>query len=158
MSRETQCGCSWGRVRLNTEFCGSIVSVGQGRAGREVRSKEHRPGRTDVRGTVVFVSDISWRVSSGERYLRCGRTFPRRLWNLEMGGRKRSGVRVCNTCAIILRMFNFSLDILGLAGEKGEEGTDGEGTFTTVEGFPPIRYAHVLGDGVASCRLSLMCQ
>ena len=66
---------------------------------------------------------------------------------MEMGGRKRSGV--CNACVISLRMFNFALDKVGFAGEKGGEGVDGEGTFTVVEGFPLIRDDHELGVGVA---------
>ena len=47
-------------------------------------------------------------------------------------------------------MFNFTLDSVGLVGEKGGEQPDGEGTFTDVEGFPLIRDFMSWGTGLPS--------
>ena len=67
------------------------MSVGQGSAGRKVLSKEHGSGRTHVRGRSVFASGISWRVSSGERALRC--VHPRAMSTCTGGGVRPPGYR-----------------------------------------------------------------
>lgn len=64
-------------------FEGGIVSVGQGRVGREVPSKEHDPRRADVRGERTFQCAYpgEWCRESRLCIASCGRKFPRRSWN-----------------------------------------------------------------------------
>ncbi len=69
-----------------------IVSVGQGRAGREVPSKEHDPGRADVRGRVGFAVCVSWRLASGIV------AFPSIVRQTHM----------CRQCSLVV---NFTLDL-----------------------------------------------